>query len=62
MKKQDYEEELFHYGTGGHIQYGRFGNPKFNSFKSFIERGLNKGFYVGVNFGKCTCEDCGNRL
>lgn len=62
-EKQDYEEELFHYGTGGHIQYGRFGNPKnLTALRSFIERGLNKGFYVGVNFGKCTCEDCGNEF
>lgn len=60
FEKQDLEEELFHTGKGGHIQYGRFGNPKnIEALKSFIIRGLDKGFYVGINFGKCTCEDCG---
>ena len=63
FEKQDLEEELFHTGKGGHIQYGRFGNPKnIIALKSFIERGLDKGFYVGVNFGQCTCEDCGNEF
>lgn len=61
--KQDLEEELFHFGKGGHIQYGRFGNPKnIKGLKTFILRGLEKGFYVGVNFGQCTCEDCGHEF
>ena len=63
FEKQDLEEELFHLITGGHIQYGRFGNPSnLEALKSFILRGLDKGFYVGVNFGKCTCEDCGKEF
>ena len=62
-EKQDKEEELFNLFKGGSIQYGRFGNPSnLDALKSFIERGLDKGFYVGVNFGKCTCEDCGNEF
>lgn len=62
-EKQNAEEELFKYFTGGHIQYGKFGNPSNKkALKSFILRGLEKDMYIGVNFGKCTCEDCGHEF
>ena len=61
FEKQNAEEELFHMIEGGHIQYVRVTNPEnTKALKSFIERGMEKGFYQGVNFDACTCEDCGS--
>lgn len=60
IEKQNKEEELFHMLQGGHIQYVRISNPNNKiALRSIIERGLDKGFYQGVNFNACTCEDCG---
>ena len=59
-EKQDLEEELFHKGKGGAIQYGKVNPTNLKSLKQFILRGLEKGFYQGVNFNSCFCEDCGN--
>ena len=60
IEKQDKELKLFKLFSGGRIQYGRIGNPNNKkAVKSFINRGLELGFYQGVNFNDCTCEDCG---
>ena len=61
LEKQDKELKLFRLFSGGRIQYGRIGNPNNKkAVKNFINRGLQLGFYQGVNFNDCTCEDCGN--
>lgn len=60
FQKQDYEEDLFHMVNGGHIQYVRIDNPSnIEALKDIILRGMEKGFYQGVNFEKVVCEDCG---
>jgi anaerobic ribonucleoside-triphosphate reductase len=60
FQKQDYEEEIFHKITGGHICYGRIENRTNKSaIKSLVLRGMKMGFYQGVNFDLVTCEDCG---
>ena len=62
FEKQDIEEELFHKGNGGHIQYCRVENPKnLSAIKAIIERGMSKGFYQGINHSIVVCDDCGNR-
>ena len=59
FQKQDLEEKLFKKITGGHIQYVRVANPNnLEALKATIKRGLDKGFYQGINFDACTCEDC----
>lgn len=60
FEKQDKEIELFKLSTGGHIGYVRISNPdNFLGLKNTILRGLELGFYQGVNFNACYCEDCG---
>lgn len=59
VEKQDYEEELFHLCEGGHIQYIRLTNPEnITATKKLIIRGMDKGFYQGVNFDDLYCEHC----
>ena len=61
-EKQDFEKELFHNCEGGHIQYIRLDNPNnLTATKALIERGMQMGFYQGVNFDDALCEDCGER-
>ena len=61
IEKQNNEDELFHMVTGGHIQYVRVSNPNnTDGLRSLIERGLDKGFYQGVNFDSCVCNTCGH--
>ena len=58
--KQNKEIELFNMSKGGHIGYVRISNPNnIDGLKATIERGLKLGFYQGVNFNACICEDCG---
>lgn len=62
FEKQDAEEELFHKGYGGKIQYCRVENPKnLGAIKAIIERGMSKGFYQGINHNVVVCDDCGHR-
>lgn len=60
IEKQDKEYELFHKCNGGHIQYVRVDNPSnVIALRKLIERGMDLGFYQGVNFDAAYCEDCG---
>lgn len=60
FEKQDKEYELFHKCNGGHIQYVRVTNPEnLQALKALILRGMEKGFYQGINFDSAYCEDCG---
>lgn len=59
FEKQDHENELFPYFMGGHIQYTRITDPtNIKGLKNIIRRGMEKGFYSGVNFDACHCDDC----
>lgn len=60
FEKQNYEFENFHLCEGGHIQYVRLDNPdNFEAVKACIQRGMEMGFYQGVNFDSAYCQDCG---
>jgi ribonucleoside-triphosphate reductase (formate) len=60
FEKQDKEIDIFELVTGGHIQYVRIPNTKnIKALKDIIRRGMDLGFYQGVNFNACQCEDCG---
>lgn len=59
FEKQDEEYEFFHQVNGGHIQYVRLDNPEnFEATKAIIIRGMDHGFYQGVNFDSAYCNDC----
>lgn len=60
FEKQNLELENFHSCEGGHIQYVRLDNPEnIEAVKSVIKRGMEMGFYQGVNFDSAYCNDCG---
>lgn len=60
IEKQDTEAAAFYKVAGGHIQYVRLDNPEnLEATKAIIERGMSLGFYQGVNFDSCHCNDCG---
>lgn len=60
IEKQDAEFELFHKVAGGHIQYVRIDNPEnIVALKAIIQRGMEMGFYQGVNFDSTKCNECG---
>lgn len=62
IEKQDWEEEAFHMCNGGHIQYVRLDNPKnVKATYTLIKRGMDKGFYQGVNFDDAYCNTCHKR-
>lgn len=59
FEKQDAEYKMFHMCNGGHIVYNRVTNPEnLQALKALILRGMEKGFYQGVNFDAAYCEDC----
>ena len=62
-QKQDAEYRFFHISNGGHIQYCRYpnGNNK-EAIKAMVSRGMQKGFYEGVNIEKNYCEECGTQF
>lgn len=60
FEKQDAEFNNFHLCEGGHIQYVRLDNPENQeAVKAVIARGMEEGFYQGVNFDAAYCNDCG---
>lgn len=62
IEKQDTEFSLFHKVAGGHIQYVRIDNPEnIVALKTIIKRGMEMGFYQGVNFDSTKCNDCGEK-
>ena len=61
FEKQNKEFQDFHLCEGGHIQYVRLDNPEnINAVRAMIERGMEMGFYQGVNFDSAYCGDCGH--
>lgn len=63
FEKQDYEVELFHKHSGGHIQYVRIDNPSnLEAIKAIVKRGvLDYNLYQGVNVNSSTCYSCGHQ-
>ena len=61
IEKQDAERRFWNYFNGGKIQYVRY-NVDYNrlAISNTIRRAMKYGFYEGVNFAKCFCEDCGH--
>lgn len=60
IEKQDAEFTSFHKINGGHIQYVRIDNPEnLVALKTVIQRGMDMGFYQGVNFDSTKCNECG---
>lgn len=60
FEKQDREFEDFHLCEGGHIQYIRLNNPEnHEAVEQYIRRGMEMGFYQGVNFDSAYCNNCG---
>jgi ribonucleoside-triphosphate reductase len=60
FEKQDKEFNAFHLCEGGHIQYVRLDNPENRAaVRAMIERGMQMGFYQGVNFDSAYCGGCG---
>lgn len=44
----------------GHIQYVRIDDPtNLEGMKAVVERGMEMGFYQGVNFDSMFCKNCG---
>lgn len=59
FEKQDAEYKMFHMCNGGHIIYSRVTNPEnLQALKALVLRGMEKGFYQGINFDSVYCEDC----
>lgn len=59
--KQDLEYKLFHKITGGRIQYVRvLDKDNIDAIKAVVLRGMDLGFYQGINIASATCEDCGH--
>ena len=57
--KQDLEYELFHKCAGGHIQYVRMDEPaNLEAIRAIIKRGMEMGFYQGINVNCISCSDC----
>lgn len=59
FEKQNAEYKMFHMCNGGHIQYVRVTNPEnLQALKALVLRGMEKGYYQGINFDSVYCEDC----
>ncbi|AZV02165.1 ribonucleotide reductase of class III, large subunit [Pectobacterium phage Arno162] len=61
-EKQDFEHDAFHICNGGHIIYSRIANPENKkAIAAIVNRGMQAGYYQGVNFDLAICECCGHR-
>jgi ribonucleoside-triphosphate reductase len=63
IEKQNYEKEFWKHFKGGRIQYVRI-NKKYNknAVRMSIKRGMDLGFYQGINLQLVYCEDCGHEF
>lgn len=63
IEKQDIEYPMFHLCNGGNIQYCRY-TSQYNkdAMKTLVRRAMKLGFYEGVNFDLCFCNNCGNHF
>lgn len=62
FEKQDGEYELFHKATGGRITYTKYPiDYNLKAIKDIIRRGMEYGFYQGVNLSLSYCNNCGHQ-
>lgn len=60
FEKQDLELDLFLKVSGGHIGYARIDDVNnLAGIKAIVDRAMVKGYYYGINFNLCHCNDCG---
>ena len=63
IEKQDIEYPLYHYCTGGAIQYCRYPiNYNTEAVVTLVRRAMKMGFYEGINLQLDYCEDCGTQF
>ena len=63
IKKQDIEYRMYHYCTGGAIQYCRYPlGYNIEAMISLVRRAMKMGFYEGINLQLDYCEDCGHQF
>lgn len=60
MQKQDLEQRFWNLLNGGKIQYVKVPiDYNVKAVKDLVRRGMEKGFYQGINLSLSYCEDCG---
>lgn len=60
MQKQDLEGRFWNLFNGGKIQYVKIPiDYNLTAIKDLVRRGMEKGFYQGINLSLAYCEDCG---
>ena len=63
IQKQDIEYKMYHYCTGGAIQYCRYPlGYNIEAIKTMVKRAMKMGFYEGVNLQLDYCEHCGSQF
>ena len=63
IQKQDIEYKMYHYCTGGAIQYCRYPlGYNIEAMITMVRRAMKMGFYEGVNLQLDYCEECGNQF
>lgn len=63
IQKQDIEYKMYHYCTGGAIQYCRYPvNYNKEAIITLVRRAMKMGFYEGVNLQLDYCEECGHQF
>lgn len=61
IQKQNLENRFWNLHNGGKIQYCRYPvGYNIEAMKSLILRGMDMGFYEGVNLSMNYCDDCGH--
>lgn len=63
IQKQDIEYKMYHYCTGGAIQYCRYPiDYNKDAIITLVRRAMKMGFYEGINLQLDYCEDCGHQF
>ncbi len=63
IQKQDIEYKMYHYCTGGAIQYCRYPlGYNIQAMIDLVRRAMKMGFYEGVNLQLDYCEECGHQF
>lgn len=63
IQKQDIEYKMYHYCTGGAIQYCRYPiDYNKDAIVTLVRRAMKMGFYEGINLQLDYCEECGHQF
>ena len=63
IQKQDIEYKMYHYCTGGAIQYCRYPiDYNKDAIITLVRRAMKMGFYEGINLQLDYCEECGHQF